>query len=58
MTYNFDPEKWFEMEKRALDRRLERGDLDRQAYEEALDMLDQRYNAMVARLSGSYEIPK
>ena len=58
MTYNFDPEKWFEMEKRVLDRRLKKGDLDRLAYEKALDSLDRRYEEMLTRLDGSYQIPK
>ena len=58
MTYNFDPEKWFEMEKRVLDRRLKKGDLDRLAYEKALDSLDRRYAEMLTRLDGSYQIPK
>ena len=58
MTYNFDPEKWYDMEKKVLDRRLQKGELDRQAYEKALDALDRRYEEMLDRLDGSYEIPK
>ena len=58
MTYNFDPEKWYEMEKRVLDRRLEEGKLDRRAYEKALDVLDRRYEEMLDRLDGSYQIPQ
>ena len=58
MTYNFDPEKWYDMERNVLDRCLEEGELDRQAYEKALDALDRRYEEMLDRLDGSYEIPK
>ena len=58
MTYNFDPEKWYDMEMNVLDRRLEEGELDRQTYEKALDALDRRYEEMLDRLDGSYEIPK
>ncbi len=58
MTYNFDPEKWYDMERNVLDRRLEEGKLDRQAFEKALDALDRRYEEMLDRLDGSYEIPK
>ena len=58
MTYNFDPDKWYDMEKRVLDRRFDEGDLDPLAYDKALDALDLRYEAMHKRLDGSYEIPK
>ena len=58
MTYNFDPEKWYDMERNVLDRRFEEGELDRQAYDKALDSLDRRYEEMLDRLDGSYEIPK
>ena len=58
MTYNFDPEKWYDMERRVLDRRLEAQELDHQAYEKALDVLNRRYEEMLDRLDGSYEIPQ
>ena len=58
MTYNFDPEKWYDIERNVLGRRLEEGELDRQAYEKALEALDRRYEEMLDRLDGSYEIPK
>ncbi|HIJ54558.1 MAG TPA: hypothetical protein HPQ03_00390 [Deltaproteobacteria bacterium] len=58
MTYNFDPEKWYDMEKSALDRRLQKGELSRQDYRQELDALDRRYEEMLDRLDGSYEIPK
>ena len=58
MTYNFDPEKWYDMERRVLDRRLESQELDHQAYEKALDALNRRYEEMLDRLDGSYEIPQ
>ena len=58
MTYNFDPEKWYEMEKNVLDRRLQMRELSRQDYMQELDALDRRYEEMLDRLDGSYEIPK
>jgi hypothetical protein len=37
MTYNFDPEKWYENHRRALLARRERGELDESEFAEALD---------------------
>ena len=36
MTYNFDPERWFDIEATALEKSLRDGALDRDAYEAAL----------------------
>ncbi len=58
MTYNFDPDKWYDMERALLDRRFRRGQMDAQAYEAELDALDRRYDEMLDRLDGSYQIPK
>ncbi len=57
MTYNFDPEAWYERERLALAARHERGELDGEAYAAALEDLDRRYDAMLDRLDGSYQIP-
>jgi hypothetical protein len=37
MTYNFDPEKWYENHRRALLARRERGELGESEFAEALD---------------------
>jgi len=58
MTYNFDPEKWYDIEKDMLDQRFRKGQLSRQDYHEALEALDHRYEEMLDRLDGSYQIPK
>lgn len=57
MTYNFDPERWFEIESDALARSFREGRLDRIAYETPLDSLQQRLDALWARLDGSYCLP-
>jgi hypothetical protein len=50
MTYNFDPERWFEIEEAALRARRQEGELDAQAFDAALEQLVRRYEEMLARL--------
>jgi hypothetical protein len=57
VTYNFDPEKWYENHRRALLARRERGELDERAFAEALDELDCRFEEMLSRLDGSFRLP-
>ena len=38
MTYNFDPELWYENQKAALEKRFQSGEMDRKAYEKALQL--------------------
>jgi hypothetical protein len=56
MTYNFDPQQWYDREVRMLDRMLERGEFDVQAHSAAVEDLDRRYDQMVDRLDGTYRI--
>ena len=58
MTYNFDPDKWYDMERALLDKRFRRGQIDAPDYQKQLDDLDRRYEDMLDRLDGSYQIPK
>ncbi len=58
MTYNFDPDRWYEMERRALEMRLKKGEIEPVDYQQALKDLDQRYDQMLDRLDGTYQIPK
>ena len=57
MTYNFDPDAWYERERTALDRRLQSGDIGAEEHREALAELERRYQEMVERLDGTYRIP-
>jgi hypothetical protein len=50
MTYNFDPDRWFEIEEAAIDGRRRKGELDDAAYEAAKEELVRRYEEMLARL--------
>jgi hypothetical protein len=50
MTYNFDPERWYENQRRVIDLRRERGELDDARYQAELDDLEHRYDEMQSRL--------
>ena len=56
MTYNFDPEKWFEAQRAVLEARRARGEFDDAEIEAELRELDRRYDELVTRLDGTYEI--
>jgi hypothetical protein len=49
MTYNFDPERWFERELAALEARRSRGELDDPGFQAALEELQARYEDLLRR---------
>jgi hypothetical protein len=57
LTYNFDPERWYEIQRAALRARRDRGELDEKAFAAEQTALEQRYEELVARLDGTFEIP-
>jgi hypothetical protein len=57
VTYNFDPDKWYENQRALLTARRERGELDDTAFAEAFEELNRRYEDMLARLDGSFQLP-
>jgi hypothetical protein len=58
MTYNFDPDRWLEAHRAAAEARRERGEISDEEYRAELLDLDRRYEEMVNRLDGTYEIPE
>jgi len=58
MTYNFDPERWYENEYSALEVFHKRGDLSKDEFEKARADLLHRYEEMLSRLDGTYQLPK
>ena len=58
MTYNFDPERWYEIERAALEKDRDQGGLAPAAFEAALDHLQKQLDAMWARLDGQYRLPR
>jgi hypothetical protein len=57
MTYNFDPDRWYDNEAAALALKLRRGTLSKSEFEAAMDELNRRYGEMLDRLDGTYRIP-
>jgi len=58
MTYNFDPERWYEYEYSALEVLYKKGNINDIEFEEACSDLLQRYEEMLSRLDGAYQLPK
>jgi len=58
MTYNFDPERWYENERNLLEVRYTQGEIGSRELEDALEKLDRRYDEMIKRLDGTYQLPE
>ena len=58
MTYNFDPERWYENEYSALEVLHKMGKITDIELEEARSGLLDRYEEMLSRLDGTYQLPK
>jgi len=58
LTYNFDPEKWYENHRAVLEERRRRGELDDVRLARELEELDRRLEEMVQRLDGTYQLPR
>jgi len=57
MTYNFDPDKWYENEIAFLENSYKSGKISKQKYKASLEELSQRHEEMWSRLDGTYQIP-
>ncbi len=57
MTYNFDPDRWYERELAFLTQKLKSGSLTEKEFEQSVSTLDLQYEKMVDRLDGIYRIP-
>jgi len=58
MTYNFDPDRWYDDERGILEARFKAEEISPQEYRDALCELDRRYDEMLKSLDGTYQIPK
>ncbi len=58
MTYNFDPDRWYDNQRALLEARRGCGELDEAAFAGELADLDRRYEEMLARLDGSFRLPE
>ena len=50
MTYNFDPERWYEIERAAVEQRHAAGEIDEAARRQELDRLLLRYEELLERI--------
>jgi len=57
VTYNFDPDRWFDNELAALEARWKSGAIGATEFETAHEALIQRYEDMVQRLNGTFRLP-
>jgi hypothetical protein len=58
MTYNFDPERWYENEYSALEVLYKKGIITGIEFDKERSDLLQRYEEMLSRLDGTYQLPK
>jgi len=58
MTYNFDPDRWYDNECSAIEATRKKEKWTDEEYEMALENLEKRYEEMIRRLDGTYQLPK
>ena len=56
MTYNFDPDRWYENELNYLRAQLKDGKITEKDYKERIKKLDKQQEEMWKRLDGTYQI--
>ena len=56
MTYNFDPDKWYDNELYLIQSQLKTGKIMQNEYDEAVEILDKKLEKMWERLDGTYQI--
>jgi len=56
MTYNFDPDKWYDNELFLIQSRLKNGEITQNEYDDAVKILDKKLEGMWKRLDGTYQI--
>ena len=58
MTYNFDPDRWYQNEAAALDADRDTGRISAAQHAAAMERLQEKLEAMWQRLDGSYRVTK
>ena len=58
MTYNFDPDRWYEDEYALLKKKQAQGHLTSIEFDRRVDLLNGKYDDMTARLDGTYQLPE
>ena len=57
MTYNFDPDRWYDNQRTLLEHRRAKGEIDAAQFQAELERLDERYDEMLRRQSAPFELP-
>ena len=55
MTYNFDPDRWYDNERKALDAKRNNGDIGANEFQAQHEALQRRYEEMLDRLDGLHQ---
>jgi hypothetical protein len=58
MTYNFDPDRWYDDEYRLLELALKKGRITPAEFDHRVEALSGKYDDMITRLDGTYQIPE
>lgn len=58
MTYNFDPDQWFDMQRTLLEKALQEGRMNDQEFNAAIRKIEEKYNEMWKRLDGYFQLPE
>ena len=58
MTYNFDPDRWYDDEYNLLEQALKQGRLTRAEFDCRVEALTGKYDEMTTRLDGTYQLPE
>ena len=57
MTYNFDPDKWYDNEIAFLENNYKTGKILETEFKESLELLSNKHKEMCDRLNGTYQLP-
>lgn len=56
MTYNFDPDKWLDIQMELLKKKLQEEVISREEYDIGVKELEERYHQMWKHLDGYFQI--
>ena len=56
MTYNFDPDKWFDNELFLIKLKLKTGEITQKEFDKESEILDKKHEEIWNRLDGTYQI--
>ncbi len=57
MTYNFDPDRWYDNQRALLEHRRDGGELSADQFQAEIERLEERYDEIVRRLDRPFELP-